>query len=110
VIYCITIKSVLCSDTVAQDKVDELSQQLQEINMKVDELQNKKMKKISTLEKSITSVKERCAAKLKICTAERFIRVYFTGHSIRVFCVYFTVCSLSDHIILLCYCSLFLWL
>ena len=56
--------------TVAQAKVEELSQQLQEMNMKVDELQNKmksKDEKISTLENSISSVKERCAAKLKVC-------------------------------------------
>jgi len=56
-----TIKSVLCSYTVAQDKVDELSQQPQEINMKVDELQNEmksKDEKISTQEKSISTVKE----------------------------------------------------
>ena len=56
--------------TVAQAKVDELSQQLQEMNMKFDELQNtmkSKDEKISTLEKSISTVKERCAAKLKVC-------------------------------------------
>ena len=58
-----------CAHTVAQTKVDELSQQLQEMNMKFDELQNKmksKDEKIATLEKSISTVKERCAAKLKV--------------------------------------------
>lgn len=54
---------------VAQGKVEELSQQLQEMYMKVDELQNdmkRKDEKISTQEKSISTVKERCAANLKM--------------------------------------------
>ena len=61
---------MFCAHTVAQAKVDELSQQLQEMNMKFDELQNKMRSKdetILTLQKSIGTVKERCAAKLKVC-------------------------------------------
>ena len=60
---------MFCAHTVAQAKVDELSQQLQDMNMKFDELQNKmksKDDKIVTLEKSISTVKEKCAAKLKV--------------------------------------------
>ena len=61
---------MLYTHTVAQAKVEELSQQLQEMNMRIDELQNEmksKDEKISRLENSISSVKERCAAKLKVC-------------------------------------------
>jgi len=85
--------------------VDELSQQLQEINMKVDELQNEmksKDEKFSTLEKSISTVKERCAAKLKVCTAVCFIRVYLLDILLEYF-VFILLCApiRSYHITLL---------
>ena len=62
-VYCVTCNNAF---TVAQGKVEELSQQLQKMNMKVDELQNEmkwKEEKILTLEKSIST---RCAANLKV--------------------------------------------
>ena len=65
--YCVTCNNAF---TVALGKVEEISQQLQEMNMKVDELQNEmkqKDEKISTQEKSISTVRERCVANLKVC-------------------------------------------
>ena len=72
--------------TVAQAKVEELSQKLQEMKMKVDELQNQikcKDEKISTLESSISSVKERCAAKLKVSS-----HLYVTELVISAICMW----------------------
>ena len=63
------------------------------MNVKVDELQNEmksKDEKISTLENSISTVKERCAAKLKVGTV-CFIRAFcvFAEYSNKNICCAF---------------------
>ena len=77
---CVVVDTL--SHTVAQAKVEELSQQLQEMNMRIDELQNKmksKDEKVFTLENSISSVKERCAAKLKVCVLMLFCKCFMVA-------------------------------